>query len=220
MSIISLQLRHLPLSFLFLLQFISFTWAQASQAPPPETITGSVTGTAIGTDSSAVASGSATSGGSLSASATSSAPTSSVSLPSLEPYSQCVSQSLQRAIFDAGCENIAPVDCYCHASNFTTQLISYISSGCPGELPQAENLAQQFCALATTSTSLSFSVTSISSSGSQTSGAPSASNTQPTTTNASDTNGAFSTLDFTASQGAFVSLMVTLLGVVAGAYIV
>ncbi|ESK84646.1 hypothetical protein Moror_13305 [Moniliophthora roreri MCA 2997] len=213
---ITLQFKNLPLSFLLFLRIVSFTWGQASQAPPPETVTGSVTGTAIGTASSAASSGSA----SVSASATSSAPQSTMSLPPLGPYSPCVVNSFQKAVSDAGCDNLVPADCYCRSGNFTTQLISYIAQGCPQELATAESLSQQFCAIASTSTSLSFSVTSLSASSSAgQSNAPPA----PTSSGASSpggTNGAISPIDFAAGQGTILSLTVAFLGVLLGAAVI
>ncbi|KAK0445649.1 uncharacterized protein EV420DRAFT_1648364 [Desarmillaria tabescens] len=130
-------------------------------------ITGSVTGTAISEPtslaSSSSVSGSRTSSssgsGSLSASSTLSA-----ELPSLSGYSTCVTNCLQLSIADANCTSVAQINCYCGSTNFTSSLTDCVTGECPDELSMSETLAQRFCVLASTSTSLSFSVTSVSSS--------------------------------------------------------
>ncbi|KAK0237374.1 hypothetical protein EDD85DRAFT_607436 [Armillaria nabsnona] len=148
-----------------LLCLIAAVWGQSSTATTSTSITGSVTGTAISQAtslaSSSTSSGSASlnSSGSLSASSTLSA-----ELPSLSGYSTCVTNCLQLSIADANCTSVAEVNCFCGSTLFTSNLTDCVTSECSSELPTAETLAQRFCVLASTSTSLSFSVTSVSSS--------------------------------------------------------
>ncbi|KAK0499359.1 hypothetical protein EDD18DRAFT_849472 [Armillaria luteobubalina] len=101
------------------------------------------------------------SSGNLSASSTLSA-----KLPTLSGYSTCVTNCLQLSIADANCTSVADVNCFCPRTEFTSGLTNCVVPLCPNELPTAETLAQSFCTLASTSTSLSFSVTSIFSSSS------------------------------------------------------
>ncbi|KAG7443515.1 uncharacterized protein BT62DRAFT_935126 [Guyanagaster necrorhizus] len=127
--------------------------------------TGSVTGTSL-SESATTSSISTTSRSrSTSKSGTSSASsTVSADLPTLSGYSTCVTYCLELSIADANCTSVADVNCFCPSSNFTSELTDCIVPECPNELQTAETLAQSFCGLASTSTSLSFSVTSISSS--------------------------------------------------------
>ncbi|KAF9030351.1 hypothetical protein BDZ89DRAFT_673586 [Hymenopellis radicata] len=169
-------MMHLPLSLSILLLPL-LSWAQSSTS-----ITGSVTGTAIGTGSvTGSATSTTTASGSSSASSTLSA-----DLPSLSGYSTCVTTCLQLSIAAANCTSVAQVNCYCGSLDFTSSLTDCVTAdgpdGCPSELPQAETLAGQFCHLASTSTSLSFTITSVSSSGSSSSTPMSHSGSSSTTT--------------------------------------
>ncbi|KAI0333210.1 hypothetical protein GY45DRAFT_1319817 [Cubamyces sp. BRFM 1775] len=134
--------------------------AAASLTPPVDT--SSSTSASVGLSlsftpvSSATATGSAQSGvsGSGTATATSSAP-----FPSLTGLSDCATQCFGLAISQDGCGSIVDVNCYCHGQNatrFANALVACISEQCPGDLPSAESISEQFCALASTSTSISF----------------------------------------------------------------
>ncbi|KAF5356458.1 hypothetical protein D9757_012462 [Collybiopsis confluens] len=137
--------------------------------------------------------------GSVSVSATSStsaSSTTSADLPSLSGLSSCVGNCFLTAIAQVNCSNVTPESCYCNNTNYQPALVSCISSSCSNssELISAENLTNQFCALASPSTSISFSITSLqfsssSSAVSSTSRSGSASITSPTpaSTSASST---------------------------------
>ncbi|TRM63395.1 hypothetical protein BD626DRAFT_271233 [Schizophyllum amplum] len=111
-------------------------------------------------ESSTSASRSATSSGSgsgsLSASSTLSA--SASSFPTLTPYSD-LNNCLLGSIGDAGCASVVDVNCFCtSSSSFTGEYLDCLTSNCSAdELDDAEGLAEEFCALASPSTSLSFS---------------------------------------------------------------
>ncbi|KAH9833440.1 uncharacterized protein C8Q71DRAFT_183142 [Rhodofomes roseus] len=130
------------------------------------TISGSSSfGTTVPPSSSASANGS----GSLSGSATSTA-----SLPSFSGYSACVDNCIDSAVAFTGCSSVADVDCFCGGTNstaFAQNLTSCMANYCPSSIGSAESLANQFCAVASPSTSISFATTSL-----------------PSTTSASATN--------------------------------
>ncbi|KAG7441267.1 uncharacterized protein BT62DRAFT_937303 [Guyanagaster necrorhizus] len=181
-----MSLQSLALIPFSLLCLIAVVQGQSSTASST-TITGSVTGTAItepttvSRSSSAMSSGTASSGSaSLSVSSTLSA-----ALPSLSGYSTCVTNCLQLAIAYANCTSVADVDCYCGTTIFPASLTGCISSDCSDQLSTSESLSQQFCNLASPSTSLSFSVTSISSSAAMSS--TSVGTTTPTGTSSTST---------------------------------
>ncbi|KAH9888519.1 hypothetical protein C8Q73DRAFT_710507 [Cubamyces lactineus] len=133
--------------------------AAASLTPPVDT--SSSTSASVGLslsftpNASVTATGSAQSGASTgSATATSSAP-----FPSLTGLSDCATQCFGLAISQGGCSSIVDVNCYCHGQNstrFANALVACISEQCPGDLSSAESISEQFCALAATSTSLTF----------------------------------------------------------------
>ncbi|TFY61372.1 hypothetical protein EVJ58_g4555 [Rhodofomes roseus] len=147
------------------------------------TISGSSSfGTTVPPSSSASANGS----GSLSGSATSTA-----SLPSFSGYSACVDNCIDSAVAFTGCSSVADVDCFCGGTKcvlrysshpfpideldsstaFAQNLTSCMANYCPSSIGSAESLANQFCAVASPSTSISFATTSL-----------------PSTTSASATN--------------------------------
>ncbi|KAI0653592.1 hypothetical protein C8Q70DRAFT_927371 [Cubamyces menziesii] len=133
--------------------------AAASLTPPIDSST--TTSASIGLSlsftptASVTETGSAQSGASTgSATATSSAP-----FPSLTGLSDCATQCFGLAISHGGCSSIVDVNCYCHGQNstrFANALVACISEQCPGDLASAESISEQFCALASTSTSLTF----------------------------------------------------------------
>ncbi|KIY71337.1 hypothetical protein CYLTODRAFT_450831 [Cylindrobasidium torrendii FP15055 ss-10] len=201
--------------------------AQAqSSASVTSSITGSATGTAIGQPSGSVT-GSISGSGSVSGSASS---TTTAQLPTLSGYSVCVSTCLQLAISAANCSSVAAVDCYCGNTDFENSLTDCVlangNSGCPGELQQAEGLASDFCALASTSTSLSFTVTSVptssstSSSASGSSHSSSASHTSSSpSSSASETPDGAIGLRSSLSNGAIYGVAVAFMSALLGAHI-
>jgi len=105
--------------------------------------------------------------------------TSSAAFPSLTGYSTCVTTCFGLATADANCTSEVDVNCYCASKAFPATIVACVQSNCTSELFSAETLAQSFCNLATSSTSLSFPLPSNSSSLSSTS------NTAPMTTTTS-----------------------------------
>ncbi|KAG7091463.1 hypothetical protein E1B28_010494 [Marasmius oreades] len=207
-----LRLKNIPLSIIFLLQTASLAWGQASQAPPTsfgsDSITGSVTGTAISGSSSVLSSSS------MSSNAT---PTRSADLPSLSGVSSCVSNAFQLSVSDLNCSSVAQPTCYCQNLSFPNALIKRISEGCPNELATAEGLVQRFCAVA--STSLSFPISTLPTSTSPSSTQPtSPSSNQPTSqpppTSSSTTgnNGVHSLFNPDAVLGLVTAVFTAMLG--------
>lgn len=126
---------------------ISQTWTFAStqiSLIPPSTFPG---------DTTTTLSTSATSAGNTTAAGT---PTASASYPSLSGYSSCVTNCLNEGSAFSNCTSVVDVNCFCPSRRFTDQLVNCVSNGCSEELGTAEALAQLFCNLANTSTSLSF----------------------------------------------------------------
>ncbi|KAF9496378.1 hypothetical protein BDN71DRAFT_768060 [Pleurotus eryngii] len=107
---------------------------------------------------------------------------------------RAVTQCLQVAVGASNCGSLTDVNCFCNRSNYTSVLVNCISGTCPTELNTAETLAQQFCNLANSSSSLSFptlttptsssssSPTSSTITGSSTSSSASATGTAPAIT--------------------------------------
>ncbi|KAJ7024660.1 hypothetical protein C8F04DRAFT_1131001 [Mycena alexandri] len=83
-------------------------------------------------------------------------PTNSAQLPSLSGVSSCVTDCLETAAGAAGCESEVAVNCFCATpKNYTTAFLGCLTT-CPSEVASAEALVEQFCAAASTPTSLSF----------------------------------------------------------------
>ncbi|KAL0576434.1 hypothetical protein V5O48_005539 [Marasmius crinis-equi] len=211
------QLKNLPFSVLFLLQILSLAWGQASQAPPTTFGSDSITGSATTQGSGTPTSPASSSANSTSASGTQ---TSSQQLPTLGTYSPCLVTAFTLTVSDMNCTSVTQTDCYCRNASFADALISRMSSSdCPQEISTAENLAQQFCGLV--STSISFSVTSLPSpSGTSTSNQTSTAAPTSTTGTSSGSgsgngngNGAVS-LSSTPGSAAVVALLSVALGVV------
>ncbi|KAI0359372.1 hypothetical protein OH77DRAFT_1447418 [Trametes cingulata] len=132
--------------------------AAASLTPPAESISTSgsvelsISFTPLSSASSSGSSASESGSTSLSATATSSA-----QFPSLSGLSDCANQCFGLAISQDGCDSIIDVNCYCaNPGRFTSGLVACISTQCPGDLSSAESISEQFCAVASQSTSLSF----------------------------------------------------------------
>jgi hypothetical protein len=150
--------------------------------------------TAQSSSSHSSSSASITSGNSSVSGSATPTQTSSAQFPSLSGYPACVTGCFTLSTAAANCTTLVDVDCYCTERNntrlFTAEMVACISDQCPDQLRSAEALAQQFCALAVSSTSLSFpqSATttpipipgsSSSSSSSTTSGGPSVTSPTP-----------------------------------------
>ncbi|KAA1470470.1 hypothetical protein DENSPDRAFT_836276 [Dentipellis sp. KUC8613] len=82
--------------------------------------------------------------------------TSSAAFPTLSGYSTCVISCFDNSVANANCTSVTDVNCFCTNATFPRGLASCVSSNCPTDLSNAEALADQFCAVASTSTSLSF----------------------------------------------------------------
>jgi len=107
--------------------------------------------------SSSVTSTSSSSG--LNSSSSDASPTNTADFPSLSGYSPCVTNCLSVAVSNRGCISVTEVGCYCNQTSavlFEQDIISCAQSGCPTELGTAENLAQRFCMVGNSSTSISF----------------------------------------------------------------
>ncbi|RPD58066.1 hypothetical protein L226DRAFT_157587 [Lentinus tigrinus ALCF2SS1-7] len=187
----------LPLPLL-LLTLASYVAAQASLTPPP--ISASDASSSVNPTSAPSSSGSGSSSGSTSATATSSA-----QFPSLSGLSDCANNCLALAISQVGCQSVVDVNCYCspraNATRFASSLVACSAVQNCTDLTSAESIAEQFCALASTSTfvtfptsapSTSFSIPFSSSSSSVSSSAnrssttvPSSASTSASTTSAS-----------------------------------
>ncbi|KAF9005241.1 hypothetical protein BDQ17DRAFT_386217 [Cyathus striatus] len=133
-----------------LLYLLCLAAAQTSLQPstfPTASSTASTLTTSVGTSSSM------SFNTSIPLSAT---PTSSAQFPTLSGYSACVTNCLQLGVANAGCSSVTDVNCFCGRQNFTAEVFPCIYSSCPSDLATAERLAQSFCALASSSISLSF----------------------------------------------------------------
>ncbi|KLO05863.1 hypothetical protein SCHPADRAFT_1002670 [Schizopora paradoxa] len=108
------------------------------------------------------------------------------SFPSLGTSSPCVNNCLALAVSQVNCSTITDVSCFCVNGNFPLDLVGCVSAQCSDELSSAESLAREFCALASSSASLTFPASPTNSS---TSSSSSSSSTQsPTPTGNSSTS--------------------------------
>jgi len=131
-------------SFFFFLSFFIFVHGQSSSSSG---VSSSVTRSGSGNSSTLV---------NLSSSGS---PTNSASYPSLSGYSTCVTNCLELAVSNRSCISVTQTNCYCNRTNatpFKNNLISCIDGQCQAELASAETLAEAFCAVGNSSTSLSF----------------------------------------------------------------
>jgi len=126
--------------------------------------------------------------------------------PSLSGVSDCVTQCLQSAVSQVNCTTIIDTSCYCGQQAFANATASCAATTCPDQVDATENLAKQFCNVA--SASLSFPPTPSSSTISSGSVSPTSSRSTGFTLGIRDASG-------TAFLGAVV-----MVGVVAGGYVV
>ncbi|KAI0644783.1 hypothetical protein C8Q79DRAFT_731897 [Trametes meyenii] len=213
----------LPLSVLLLplaLYLSPYVDAAASLTPPAESSSSISVGLSLSLtptsspSGSGSASGSASGSGSSNASASGTA-TSSAQFPSLSGLSDCANTCYGLAVSSSKCNSIVDVNCYCaNPTKFASDLVACIYTKCPGDLSSAEDIAERFCAVASTSTLLSFPTTppsttfsdpfTTSSSASQNSSsttAPSSGTSTTTTPSSTGTNAA------TASGGRVTGLL-------------
>ncbi|KIK05857.1 hypothetical protein K443DRAFT_90723 [Laccaria amethystina LaAM-08-1] len=186
----------LPILLLIVCQLTSTAWVSATLVPSSTFPTLSSTSTApMGASSSTSAS--------ASNSTTTATPTSSAEFPSLSGYSSC-----------ANCTSLVDVNCFCISTNFTQSFTGCIGQGCPAELSSAEALAQQFCNVASSKPSLSFSITSIPSSSSSSSSTVPTTTTTPTTTSSAPSTSTTTSTSSAATDGLH-SIYGTIMGVLA-----
>jgi len=82
--------------------------------------------------------------------------TSTAQYPSLTGIPPCATTCFETAISQSNCSSVIDVNCFCISGNFPKGIVSCISTTCPTLLNTTEQLAQQFCNLASSSSSLSF----------------------------------------------------------------
>ncbi|KAI0295242.1 hypothetical protein BC826DRAFT_1104345 [Russula brevipes] len=82
---------------------------------------------------------------------------SSTPWPSLTGYPTCVTDCLNHAVAQVNCTSVVAVACYCTNRTFPDELYKCVASSCGTNVPSAENLAEQFCAI--DNVTLTFSAT-------------------------------------------------------------
>ncbi|KAF6746753.1 hypothetical protein DFP72DRAFT_922168 [Ephemerocybe angulata] len=187
---------HILLYLLFTAQLALHGHAQASGPPiTPPTLTlptidpgtGSPTSTTSPSTSTSTRPGSGSSSTSTrSGNGTSTSPnpstTSSAEFPSLSQYPACVSNCLAMAVAAASCQSVVDVNCFCVKPVFPQALYTCINKDCPTELTSAEDLAQNFCRIASASPTLTFPTSTPTPTSSSTSTSSTSSSTTSTST--------------------------------------
>ncbi|PPQ86402.1 hypothetical protein CVT25_003582 [Psilocybe cyanescens] len=219
-------------SFLFFLQILLPVWSSVSLIPPSTFPSASPSSTSSGSTTSSTTNVS-------SRSSSSSASVTSTQFPPLTTYTPCgelrrfdlrknltcvgchdipiiVTNCLAIAIARVNCTSIVDVNCFCVKTEFPAELVGCIQSDCPEQLGTAENLAQQFCNIASASPSLSFSPTSSFSSSTSSVSSSSTSTAPSTSTSSSNTSGAWNLA--INRQEIVLGFGMSILGVVSGAY--
>ncbi|TRM55215.1 hypothetical protein BD626DRAFT_638522 [Schizophyllum amplum] len=113
----------------------------------------------------------------------------------LLPRTVVLNNCLLDSIGNAGCASVADVNCFCTSSSFFTgNYLDCLTNNCSAdELDNAEGLAEEFCALAGPSTSLSFTGVSMSATSSSmatlSNGASSHSSTSSSTSTSASSSG-------------------------------
>ncbi|KAH9175011.1 hypothetical protein EDB89DRAFT_430381 [Lactarius sanguifluus] len=146
---------------------------------------------------------------------TTSSPTSSAPYPTLTGYPSCVTDCLTFAVARANCTSITAVNCYCPSRIFPDALYTCVAGNCSTNVPSAENLAQQFCAL--DNVTVSFSSTAAPSSPSSSSSSPSASSTTSTSSSGSAASNAASVLSWTSDTRGWTAMVAVACGALFGA---
>ncbi|KAH9006226.1 hypothetical protein EDB86DRAFT_697429 [Lactarius hatsudake] len=142
---------------------------------------------------------------------TTSSTTSSAPYPTLTGYPSCVTDCLTYAVAQANCTSITAVNCYCPSRIFPDALYTCVAGNCSTNVPSAENLAQQFCAL--DSVTVSFASTAAPSSSSS----PSASKTSSTSSSSSASSNAASVSSWTADTRGWTAVVAAACGALFGA---
>ncbi|KAF8959914.1 hypothetical protein BDZ97DRAFT_1922523 [Flammula alnicola] len=211
---------QLPLSLLILLgQFTISAWAAVSQVPPSTfpTLSATLSATSSLASSSTTASVNASSTSSVNTTSSASQ-TSSAQFPSLSGVSSCVSNCLATGISRVGCASVVDVNCFCVNTQFTPELVDCVLASCPDQVSTTENLAQQFCNIASSSPSLSFP--SVPSTTTTTSSQSSSTATTPVAATSTTPSSAASGNVGNVGKGTLVGLTISALGVILGAYAV
>ncbi|KAH9067692.1 hypothetical protein EDB87DRAFT_20862 [Lactarius vividus] len=144
---------------------------------------------------------------------TSSSTTSSAPYPSLTGYPSCVTDCLTYAVAQANCTSITAVNCYCPSRIFPDALYTCVAGNCSTNVPSAESLAQQFCAL--DNVTVSFSSTAAPSSSSPSS--PSASSTTSISSSSSTSSNAASGSSWTSDTRGWTAMVAAACGALLGA---
>ncbi|ETW74725.1 hypothetical protein HETIRDRAFT_442683 [Heterobasidion irregulare TC 32-1] len=150
--------------------------------------------------------------------------TSTASFPSLTGYSSCVVDCLTHAVSAANCSSVTDVNCFCESSVFPPSYESCVETSCASDLPSATSLANQFCAVSSPSTSISFTspTSTPTSSGSSTrpsSSTPSSTTSQSASSSASS-NAAAAQRGIGGTQGGLATAGISILGSILGALLV
>ncbi|KAH9005687.1 hypothetical protein EDB83DRAFT_2682113 [Lactarius deliciosus] len=124
-----------------------------------------------------------------------------------------VTDCLTYAVAQANCTSITAVNCYCPSRIFPDALYTCVAGNCSTNVPSAENLAQQFCAL--DSVTVSFASTAAPSSSSSSS--PSASKTTSTSSSSSASSNAASVSSWTADTRGWTAMVAAACGALFGA---
>lgn len=99
---------------------------------------------------------SSTSGVSLGVTGTS---TGTADFPTLSGYSDCVTSCFALAVASTNCPSLTAPECYCNSTNvdeFKQNITSCLTDNCPQDLLTGEQLAQRFCYVGPSATSISF----------------------------------------------------------------
>ncbi|KAF4621137.1 hypothetical protein D9613_001151 [Agrocybe pediades] len=210
--------KNLFISLLVMIQLSLASWAQVTLAPPSTFPTVSQVSTATSKSTITSVSGTASRTSSTSA-------TSSTQFPSLSQYPSCVTDCLAAAVAAANCSTLVDVNCFCVSRRFSPVYVGCIAGNCTDQVPAGENLAQQFCNLASSSPSLSFpsvsssataTPSSDSSSISSSSSSLSSTATSPASTPTSSNSRA--SPNVVSGQGVFLSLGLTAFIILLGTY--
>ncbi|KAF9561890.1 hypothetical protein CPC08DRAFT_634796 [Agrocybe pediades] len=200
--------ENLFISLLVMIQLSLASWAQVTLAPPSTFPTVSQISTATSKSTITSVSGTASRTSSTSA-------TSSTQFPSLSQYPSC-----------ANCSTLVDVNCFCVSRRFSPVYVGCIAGNCTDQVPAGENLAQQFCNLASSSPSLSFPSVSSSATATPSSGSSSISSsssslsstaTSPASTPTSSNSRA--SPNTVAGQGVFMSLCLTAFSILSGMHL-
>ncbi|KAF9648427.1 hypothetical protein BDM02DRAFT_3115470 [Thelephora ganbajun] len=109
-----------------------------STKPPPSSISSSTSGVSLGVTGTS---------------------TGTADFPTLSGYSDCVTNCFAVAVASRNCPSLTAPQCYCNSTNvdgFKREIILCLTGNCPQELLTGEQLAQRFCRVGPSGTSISF----------------------------------------------------------------